>query len=224
MSLIGLVACSKTKLDRAAPARELYTSPLFHMSVRYLECWAMEIGVLSAQHGLVMLDDVIEPYDTTLVGLSRDERDLWAYRTNKAIVERWGRSQHFWFLGGRPYELCLAGLPVHPALRGKQIGERLHWLKAEIERCEPSAVHGTHSWTVTWKGESLGTHQGATIERVKARFWDPETWPLCMFSTRTRPKKEDVHFTYIREVCPPIAARRKRWLEERRCPSTQSMT
>jgi hypothetical protein len=52
---VGLVACSRTKLSRAAPARELYCSPLFRAARAYAERrygrgrWL----IVSARYGLV---------------------------------------------------------------------------------------------------------------------------------------------------------------------------
>ncbi len=72
---IGLVGCCKKKLDRAAPARELYQSDLFKSSVAWLEArdeldgWA----ILSAKHRLVMPDDVIYPYELSLADMNQRE-------------------------------------------------------------------------------------------------------------------------------------------------------
>jgi hypothetical protein len=58
---VGLVACSRLKADRPAPARELYVSPLFRAARAYAERrhgpgrWF----ILSAHHGLVDPDTVL---------------------------------------------------------------------------------------------------------------------------------------------------------------------
>ena len=59
-----LIACSATKLDHAAPARELYTGQAFRFAMA-----AAADGdalILSALHGLVHPSQVIEPYNVTL--------------------------------------------------------------------------------------------------------------------------------------------------------------
>ncbi|MCX5326319.1 DUF6884 domain-containing protein [Streptomyces sp. NBC_00120] len=64
---VYVIPCSGKKLDRAAPARELYTGSYFHACWRAADALAEDgdrILVLSARHGLVSLDDVLEPYDT----------------------------------------------------------------------------------------------------------------------------------------------------------------
>lgn len=72
------MGCVKSKLDRHAQARDLYTSPLFQGRRRYVERTCDRWFVLSAKHGLVAPDSVLEPYDQTLKRLSRAERRRWS--------------------------------------------------------------------------------------------------------------------------------------------------
>lgn len=68
-----VIPCGGGKLDRAAPARDLYTGSLFrHALVNVERLAAMDVDegrgparvlILSALHGLVELDTVLEPYD-----------------------------------------------------------------------------------------------------------------------------------------------------------------
>ncbi len=75
---IGLVGCGARKLARPAPARELYTGTLFRLSSAYAERVCDEWYVLSALHGLVRPDVVLEPYDLTLTDVSIVGRRAWA--------------------------------------------------------------------------------------------------------------------------------------------------
>jgi hypothetical protein len=77
---IGLVGCVKTKSPVAAPAGELYVSPLFVGRRRFVEGTCDRWFILSALHGLVDPAEVIEPYDRTLVDVSVGERQAWAGR------------------------------------------------------------------------------------------------------------------------------------------------
>lgn len=71
-----LVPCAAAKAEQAMRAEELYTSPNFahtlNAAKREAEATAAELGVtakvmiLSARHGLLDLDDVVEPYDTKM--------------------------------------------------------------------------------------------------------------------------------------------------------------
>lgn len=77
---IGLVGCVKGKGPVAAPAGELYRSPLFAGRRRFVEQSCDRWFILSALHGLVDSDETIEPYDRTLVGVSVGERQAWSDR------------------------------------------------------------------------------------------------------------------------------------------------
>jgi hypothetical protein len=78
MKRIGLVGCVKSKLDRSAPARDLYTSPLFQGRRRFVENSCDRWFVLSAKYGLVDPDKVLQPYDRTLKQVGRAERRRWS--------------------------------------------------------------------------------------------------------------------------------------------------
>jgi hypothetical protein len=87
---IGLVGCVKSKLARPAQARDLYTSPLFRGRRREVErscdCWF----VLSAKHGLVAPDSVLEPYDQTLKRAGRADRRRWSEEVLAALQRELG--------------------------------------------------------------------------------------------------------------------------------------
>lgn len=66
MTTAYVIPCGAGKLDREAPARELYTSDHFRRQLRAAEAACEEgdvVLVLSALYGLVELDEVLEPYD-----------------------------------------------------------------------------------------------------------------------------------------------------------------
>src|SRR5262245_34672112 len=66
--MMVIVACGAKKLDRAARARDLYVGPYFRACLAYALkiARAKRIWLLSAKHGLVGLNDFIEPYDKKL--------------------------------------------------------------------------------------------------------------------------------------------------------------
>lgn len=110
---VGLIACAATKLDRPAPARELYRSQLFVAAMTWMtkegrvDAW----GILSARHGLVMPDDVLEPYDQSLADMTSAQRAIWATATHTAIVARWGRDAIYMCVLGEHYLAATNGLP-----------------------------------------------------------------------------------------------------------------
>lgn len=61
--LLVVIPCAGRKLNRAAPARDLYTGPLFRSALAAAEAIGDHIVILSALHGIVELHRVLDPYD-----------------------------------------------------------------------------------------------------------------------------------------------------------------
>lgn len=117
---VGLIACAATKAPNAAPARELYRSQLFTAARDWISKpgRVQEWGILSARHGLVMPDNVLEPYDQCLADMTPAQREAWAQATNQAIVARWGRDAIYLCVLGEHYRAAVSGLPfVEDAIR-----------------------------------------------------------------------------------------------------------
>lgn len=133
-TVVGLVSCSKSKLPHAAPARELYSpSYVFDRSARYVEQHCDEWFVLSAKHGLVDPDAVLDPYDETLAGAPKARRDAWAEEVREALRERYeGRPVKFVLMAGRAYSGAVEGLDaeVDEPMKGMGTGFRRQWLAA----------------------------------------------------------------------------------------------
>ena len=98
---IGLVGCGKSKLSRPAPAKDLYIGPLFRLSRAWVERFCDEWGILSAKHGLVMPNQVVEPYDVSMASLDKDYRRQWTLHTNWLLYERF---KDLWELVRGPVE------------------------------------------------------------------------------------------------------------------------
>jgi hypothetical protein len=82
---IGLVGCVKRKGTDPAPAKDLYRSPLFVGRRRYVEHTCEDWFILSAKHRLVRPEQVLAPYDETLVGKPRHELERWSAEVLFAI-------------------------------------------------------------------------------------------------------------------------------------------
>jgi hypothetical protein len=136
MKRIGLVGCCAAKLDRPAPARDLYRSPLFRKASAYAEATCDEWAILSAEHHLVSPRLTVWPYDSELKG---EGRLAWARIVADQIVHHDHGDWHpdrtvFVVLAGANYARAVAGFPhVEQPLAGLQIGERLAWLNRELE-------------------------------------------------------------------------------------------
>ena len=85
MAKVILISCVKKKLPHKAKARNLYISDLFKSGLRYAESLNPDkIFILSAEYGLIDLDEDIEPYNLTLNEMSVEERKKWA----RKVIEK----------------------------------------------------------------------------------------------------------------------------------------
>jgi hypothetical protein len=149
----GLVACGKAKLDRPAPARDLYTGSLFRAASAHAERAYDHWYVVSAHHGLVEPDEVLHPYDHTLTELRQAERDAWGRRVVTRLQSSlrhlghqvpWvqlgssrpdlTRELELWIHAGETYVRPLwfplrlhPTITVHTPMQGLQIGQQLRW-------------------------------------------------------------------------------------------------
>lgn len=159
MRTLVLVACSQTKAGHTTAAEHLYTSQLFKASARWAKANGDDWLILSAKHGLVEPTQELEPYDQRLTGDKHAKR-AWGFRVQAGFAG-WCLDQDE---AGNPVEtiqkqpggvkqvalriIVLAGkdyvanLPqwmqerCEQPLAGKQIGERLRWLKQQNEAAE----------------------------------------------------------------------------------------
>lgn len=130
-----LVGCVKRKLDVPAPAKDLYTSTLFRKERAYAEQAGARWFVLSAEHGLVDPEQVLEPYDLRLSKTSRDYRRAWGARVVKQLGEAVGTVAGLTIEvhAGSAYADAIRGLlsgegaTVIEPLAGLTMGARLSW-------------------------------------------------------------------------------------------------
>ncbi|MFA9430755.1 DUF6884 domain-containing protein [Egicoccus sp. AB-alg2] len=138
---VGLVGCVKSKLNRAPSAADLYTSPLFSgrraAAERHCDRWF----VLSALHGLVHPDQVLEPYDHTLNDVSVVERRRWSLGVVEALGTEVGDLSRTTFEvhAGATYTdhglvegLEAAGAEVELPVRGLGLIEQLAWYRLPV--------------------------------------------------------------------------------------------
>lgn len=135
-----LIGCGARKLDHAAPARDLYTGPLFRAARTYAEASGLPWAILSARYGLVMPEQVIEPYDYRLV-----HRAYWAW-SRHVTHHLLGEQIRVWLGAGQPRVEVHAGVAytrwlaaalddAHLAvwggapLAGLKVGQRLRWYR-----------------------------------------------------------------------------------------------
>ncbi|NNN07920.1 MAG: hypothetical protein HKL85_01850 [Acidimicrobiaceae bacterium] len=139
---IGLVGCVKTKSTFARPAQDLYLSPLFVGRRRFVERTCDQWWILSALHGLVDVNDVLEPYDFTLIGASRAEKRAWSETVLASIDDRVHASKGdaFELHAGADYRLF--GLEEGLLARGCQVENPTEGLRSGEQLAFYSRHHG----------------------------------------------------------------------------------
>ncbi|HEX8591312.1 MAG TPA: hypothetical protein VF696_00975 [Candidatus Paceibacterota bacterium] len=136
MRRIVLLSCVSKKLDCSAPARELYISPLFRFGLAYAESLKPDaIYILSAKHGLVGLDKVLDPYEETLNTKRDAEIREWSVRVLQDLRQVADmENDEFVFLAGDRYRRHLLPHLRHARmpLQGLGLGRQLQFLKRHI--------------------------------------------------------------------------------------------
>lgn len=135
-----LLGCVGPKLAHAAPARDLYRSPYFRSKRDYADASGKPWFILSALHGLVAPDSIIEPYDLSLEWLPIPERVTWGERSVASLesvlgglsgltVEiHAGRTYRTWV--GKP--LVGRGALVTRPPGGRGIADLRAWYRSQI--------------------------------------------------------------------------------------------
>lgn len=136
MARVGFVACSKTKSSLKLPAAALYTSPLFRKSLLAAHTQSESVYILSAKHGLLSCDDVIEPYDITLKTMKLRERMAWGKRIGVELNSVLRPRDTAVLFGGQEYlaplkpEFDRLEVGVESPLGSLSLGSRLQFLGA----------------------------------------------------------------------------------------------
>ena len=131
-----LVGCVGQKRPVSSPAKDMYISPLWEKRRAYAEATGMPWAILSAEYGLVMPDQVIEPYDRSLRDETPAYRREWSEWTARAVVDLCrqldvstveAHAGSAYMEHGLIGRLNAAGIRVLWPLRGLRIGEQLAW-------------------------------------------------------------------------------------------------
>ena len=130
---IVLISCVSKKLSHRASAENIYTSSLFKLNLKYAKKLAPDaIYILSAKHGLLSLNQEVDPYELTLSNMKASEVKEWAEKVIEQIknISTIDNTEYI-FLAGEKYRKYL--LPhlnkTRIPLQGLRIGEQLQRLK-----------------------------------------------------------------------------------------------
>lgn len=164
---VGLIACSKTKLDHAAPAHELYQGQFFKLAMQYVVRSVViggcnvgernEWGILSAGHGLVMPNDFLEPYDIALGDMPKWQKEEWEVLVQDQLMEMWGDGVVYTVLAGADYRYALK-MPMMEDLIG-------HWTRTRRD-------NGMTTQRASMGIGVLKKHLKQQLERLQ---WMPES-------------------------------------------------
>lgn len=133
------IACVKKKAGERCEAKDLYQSTWFRAARAFAEASGKKWFILSAKYHLLSPDDVIEPYDQTLLDMTRDERIKWSQEVIRQILEKLPLPGQAVFLAGKNYrefiipELGRRNFKISVPMRQKGIGQQIQWLQNEIK-------------------------------------------------------------------------------------------
>lgn len=131
---VALLGCGKQKAAQTCAASMMYRSGLFQAQLRFALTCDLAF-ILSARHGLLALDAVIEPYDEAL---PRDVvgRKAWGARVARQLDEAVpDLDAEIVVLAGERYADVIVpedrDWNWEEPLRGMGVGDRIAWLKRE---------------------------------------------------------------------------------------------
>lgn len=129
---IGLVACCSKKLNTEYEAKDMYISTLFKYSMKYLNERCDKIFILSAEYGLLELNEKIVYYDKTLNKMNKTERISWSSDVLKELKLKTNlENDQFIILAGKRYreELVKHMKNYDIPMEKLGIGKQLKFLK-----------------------------------------------------------------------------------------------
>jgi hypothetical protein len=147
---VVLIGCVKTKWASAAPASELYVSPLFEGRREYARRAGMPWYILSAKHGLLSPADIIGPYDVYLGAQSRGyQQALGEFAAAQLDQLQPGlRGRTVEIHAGSAYveavrePLTRRGIRISVPLDGLELGRQLSWYRSRVSTApEPAAAN-----------------------------------------------------------------------------------
>lgn len=133
--VIGLVACCSKKLNIESLAKDLYISPLFIYSMKYLDKRCDKIFILSAKYGLLDLNKRINPYNETLNKMDKKKRINWNNKVLsklKSITDL--HNDKYIILAGKKYRegLLKEFNNYEIPMINLKIGKQLKFLKEDV--------------------------------------------------------------------------------------------
>jgi len=177
MNKICLVSCVSAKMPDRAPARDLYLSPLFQKARAYATSRFDGWRILSAKYGLLLPDQIVDPYDQTLKRTPKEARLAWADHVFKSIYSSVPTDAILAFVAGEYYRETLLpklnqqGYTTRVPLEGLSIGLQLSWLR-KLEEEQQRLRHLDQFYSLLKRLE-----HGCGGKRVLRECTDQLDWP-----------------------------------------------
>jgi len=137
---IAIVGCGKKKKERRHKAKNLYNSLYSKLRIRYAEQECDQYRILSAKHGLIKGNKMIEPYDKHIDEVDNLDQELSLGDSILDWKDFWHRENtEVFLLAGQKYvDVIEKRLPdfadvKKPFEQTSGIGEQIQWLKENIE-------------------------------------------------------------------------------------------
>lgn len=141
---IVLITCVKTKRRKPCAAEDLYVSPLFLKQPAYAEESGVPWFILSAEHGLVLPDEWLSPYERYLPDTAAAFRSAWglwvaarlqllAGPLDGRVIEAHAGSA---YIAAIRTHLKAQGATLIEPLHGLSMGARLAWYGREARSGE----------------------------------------------------------------------------------------
>lgn len=191
---IVLVSCAAKKLESPAPAKDLYVSNLFRLARRYAEALGYPWGILSAKHGVVMPDQVIEPYDVSLNKLDPDYLYAWRNQVDTKLRRYFpGQKNAIVLAGGRYVKWLPSWLNVQDPMKGLGVGQRMAWLKREAIKLETRRQNAGELWAPARGGKLLHLWVPGQGQVMGEPGYGAFLWTVCgtvkSFHSRKKPPR-----------------------------------
>lgn len=136
-----LISCVSQKLKKKSQARDLYISDWFSKAKTYADILGDQWMILSAKHGLLEPETMIEPYERSLYECKREERKIWAKKVAGEIESKIPFGSTIIILAGNIYREFLIPLleenySIEIPMKGLKIGQQKSFLKEKIKDVE----------------------------------------------------------------------------------------
>lgn len=108
MKPVVLISCGKEKRQWSCRASEMYCSERFISAKQFAQQQNYDWYVISAKHGLLHPDAMIEPYDLSILNFTDNEKNLWAEKITNDIFKLHELSTKIMILADNNYSNALA--------------------------------------------------------------------------------------------------------------------